>query len=121
MILERLSSADLVTSRLLLTALRDAQHWTFKQALPEYAPFAYSLADLLEDYVRSGRLAPGSGFWRLAVEEVLLPLVDSDGQVHSEVLRLLLSVAKKVGAQVAGSPVRSAAVQLRLPAAWQGC
>lgn len=44
LILDRLAAHDLVSARLLLTLTRESGHWAFKSAVPEYAPFAYSLA-----------------------------------------------------------------------------
>ena len=42
--LDRVSAHDLVTARLLLALMRESGHWGFRSAVPEYAPFAYSLA-----------------------------------------------------------------------------
>ena len=44
LVLDRLASHDLATARLLLTLMRESGHWAFRSAMPEYAPFAYSLA-----------------------------------------------------------------------------
>ena len=42
--LDRLAAHDLVTARQLLSLMVESGHWAFKSAVPEYAPFAYSLA-----------------------------------------------------------------------------
>jgi hypothetical protein len=44
LVLDRLCSHDLVSARLLLCLMRESGHWGFRSAVPEYAPFAYSLA-----------------------------------------------------------------------------
>lgn len=81
LVLDRLVSGDLVTARFLLTAMKASKHLGVSQALPEYAPFAYSLAGVLQDLVKAKQLSSLSSFWFVAVEDVLIPLVDADGQV----------------------------------------
>jgi hypothetical protein len=36
---------------------------------------------MLQELVKKGLLTAGSGFWTLAVEDVLLKMVDADSQV----------------------------------------
>uniref|UniRef100_A0A383VWM1 Negative elongation factor B n=1 Tax=Tetradesmus obliquus TaxID=3088 RepID=A0A383VWM1_TETOB len=96
LLLDRLANADLLTARSLLQLLLDSKHLASPAAVPEYAPFAYSLASLLQELVKSRGLSARSAFWGAAVGEVLLALVDADSQVHIEVLRLLLGVCKEL-------------------------
>eukprot|EP00879_Flechtneria_rotunda_P012550 GHRR01013104.1.p1 GENE.GHRR01013104.1~~GHRR01013104.1.p1 ORF type:complete len:292 (+),score=117.12 GHRR01013104.1:115-876(+) len=94
--LDVLVNSDLVTGRQLLQLILTSRHLMSPAAIPEYAPFAYSLASVLQDLVKAHQLSPRRGFWEVAVGQVLLALVDADSQVHIEVLRLLLSVCKEV-------------------------
>lgn len=48
------------------------------KSLPEWTPFAFSLAARLQEEHRSNRLTPGDTLWQIAVEQLLLPSVDSD-------------------------------------------
>lgn len=61
--LDRLAARDLVTARLLLLLMAQSGHWAFRSAVPEYAPFAYSLAgaDLLLRFAFWGALRPAKG------------------------------------------------------------
>eukprot|EP00775_Hariotina_reticulata_P013351 gene13351-13479_t len=95
-ILDRLSNGDLMTAHHLLLLLSSSRHFSSAAAIPEYAPFAYSLASSLQDLVKARQLRAGSSFWSTAVDQVLLAMVDADSQVHIEVLRLLLSVCKDI-------------------------
>ena len=52
------------------------------KALPEWAPFAATLAQRLARLVAAGQLAPGQPLWGLAVERLLLRAVDTEGQVR---------------------------------------
>ena len=54
-----------------------------EKAFPEWAPFAYSLASRLQEEHTRNRLAPGDTLWHIAVEQLLLPVVDSDYMVRS--------------------------------------
>jgi hypothetical protein len=90
LLLDRLANGDLLTARTLLQLLLDSRHLQSPAAVPEYAPFAYSLASLLQDLVKSRQLSARSSFWGVAVGEVLLALVDSDSQVRGAVSDMLL-------------------------------
>lgn len=79
--LDRLVNGDLMTARQLLELMLASRHLTTPAAIPEYAPFAYSLASVLQDLVKGKQLSATSGFWEVAVGKVLLALVDSDSQV----------------------------------------
>ena len=52
------------------------------KSLPEWTPFAFSLAARLQEEHRSNRLTPGDALWQIAVEQLLLPAVDSDHVVR---------------------------------------
>ena len=60
-------------------------------AIPEFAPFAFTLARRMASLLAEGKVTPSSALWRVAVERVLLRLVDSETEAHEEVLRLLLA------------------------------
>ena len=53
-----------------------------ERALPEFAPFAATLAQRLTKLVAAGQLAPDQPLWRLAVDRFLVLAVDTEGQVH---------------------------------------
>jgi hypothetical protein len=92
LVLDRLANGDLLTARTLLQLLLDSKHLQSPAAVPEYAPFAYSLASLLQDLVKSRQLSARSSFWGVAVGEVLLALVDADSQVGWRLLVSFISV-----------------------------
>lgn len=50
------------------------------KALPEWAPFAATLAQRLAKLVGSGHLGPDQALWTLAVDQFLLRAVDTEGQ-----------------------------------------
>ena len=52
------------------------------KALPEWAPFAATLAQRLAKLVGSGHLGPDQALWTLAVDHFLLRAVDTEGQVR---------------------------------------
>ena len=52
-----------------------------ERALPEFAPFAATLAQRLTKLVAAGQLAPDQPLWRLAVDRFLVLAVDTEGQV----------------------------------------
>lgn len=63
------------------------------RAVPEFAPFAFTLARRLATLHAAGRLDPTHPLWSVAVDGVLICLVDAETEVHEEVLRLLLAAA----------------------------
>lgn len=71
-----------MTARQLLELMLASRHLTTPAAIPEYAPFAYSLASVLQDLVKAKQLSASSSFWQVAVGKVLLALVDADSQVR---------------------------------------
>jgi len=52
-----------------------------ERALPEFAPFAATLAQRLAKLVGAGQLAPDQPLWELAVDRFLVLAVDTEGQV----------------------------------------
>ncbi|KAK9843275.1 hypothetical protein WJX74_009608 [Apatococcus lobatus] len=91
--LERLAVQDVATALPLLLALAQALSQLSDKALPEWTPFAFSLAARLQEEHRSNRLTPGDTLWQIAVEQLLLPSVDSDHVVHDQTLQLLKACA----------------------------
>ncbi|KAK9862457.1 hypothetical protein WJX84_012054 [Apatococcus fuscideae] len=91
--LERLAVQDVATALPLLAALAQALQQSSEKAFPEWAPFAYSLASRLQEEHTRNRLAPGDTLWHIAVEQLLLPVVDCDYMVHDHALRLLKACA----------------------------
>ena len=57
------------------------------KALPEWAPFAATLAQRLAKLVGGGHLEPDQALWTLAVDHFLLRAVDTEGQVRSALPR----------------------------------
>ena len=55
--------------------------------------FAGTLAQRLAELVKARKLQPASILWVYAVDNLLIKAVDSQTQVHEEVLRLLLAAA----------------------------
>ncbi|BDA45944.1 Negative elongation factor B [Coccomyxa sp. Obi] len=94
--LERVVVGDVVTARSLLATIIQALEKLSDNALVEFAPFAATLAQRLARLVSSARLAPGQPLWTLAVDSFLLRACDTEGQVHEEVLRLLLAALPKL-------------------------
>ena len=68
-----------------------------EKAVPEFAGFAFSLARRLSSLLTQGILQIMDPIWNLAVEGILVRLVDADTKVHEEVLRLLLLAAGSAG------------------------
>lgn len=66
-------------------------------AIPEFAPFAFTLARRMASLHAAGRVGPDHSLWQVAVDAVLLRLVDAETEVHEEVLRLLLAAAPAMG------------------------
>ena len=57
-----------------------------ERALPEFAPFAATLAQRLTKLVGAGQLAPDQPLWELAVDRFLVLAVDTEGQVQHIIL-----------------------------------
>jgi len=72
-------------------------------AIPEFAPFAYTLARRISNMISNNIIEVQDGIWNLAVEKILLNLVDSETEAHEEILRLLMVAAPKLDGQVLGS------------------
>jgi hypothetical protein len=53
-----------------------------ERALPEFAPFAATLAQRLTKLVSAGQLVPNQPLWELAVDRFLVLAVDTEGQVQ---------------------------------------
>jgi hypothetical protein len=53
-----------------------------ERALPEFAPFAATLAQRLTKLVSAGQLVPNQPLWELAVDRFLVLAVDTEGQVR---------------------------------------
>ena len=53
-----------------------------ERALPEFAPFAATLAQRLTKLVTAGQLVPSQPLWELAVDRFLVLAVDTEGQVQ---------------------------------------
>lgn len=62
-------------------------------AVPEFAPFAFTLARRMASLLAAGRARPAGALWAAAVDGLLVRLVDAESEVHEEVLRLLLAAA----------------------------
>lgn len=93
--LERLAAGDLEGAAPLLAALAAALERMHK-GLSEWAPFAATLAARLAHLLARRQLTVGGPLWQLALEQLLLRTVDSETQVHEEVLRLLLAAAPQM-------------------------
>jgi hypothetical protein len=52
------------------------------EALPEWAPFAATLAQRLARLAAAGQLAPDQPLWALAVDSLLLRAVDTESQAR---------------------------------------
>lgn len=90
--LERLAAGDLDGAAPLLAALAATLEKLHK-GLSEWAPFAATLAARLAHLLARRQVTVGGPLWQLALEQLLLRMVDSETQVHEEVLRLLLAAA----------------------------
>ena len=62
----------------------------------EFAPFAFTLARRLASLVATGKITVKSSIWEIAVDNILIRLVDAETEAHEEVLRLLLAAAKQL-------------------------
>ena len=54
-----------------------------EEALPEWAPFAATLAQRLARLAAARQLAPDQPLWALAVDSFLLRALDTESQVRS--------------------------------------
>ncbi|PSC68506.1 Negative elongation factor B [Micractinium conductrix] len=97
-LLERLAAKDLVTGKLLLHAMALAMERMSDKSIPEFAPFGYTLAVRLAILLKSRAMEVKDSLWQLAVDRVLVKLVDSETQTHEEILRLLLAAAPRLDA-----------------------
>ncbi|KAI3429855.1 hypothetical protein D9Q98_010166 [Chlorella vulgaris] len=97
-LLERLAARDLVTAKQLLHAMARAMDKMSDKSIPEFAPFGYTLAIRMAQLIKGGVCQVKDGLWVVAVDQVLVKLVDSVTQTHEEVLRLLLAAAPKLDA-----------------------
>lgn len=97
-LLERLAAGDLTTGKLLLHAVARAMEAMSDKSIPEFAPFGFTLALRMQNLLKGGKCDVKDGLWQLAVDQVLIKLVDSVTQTHEEVLRLLLAAAPKLDA-----------------------
>ena len=52
------------------------------KAMPEWAPFAATLAKRMARMVKARALAPGDALWGLALDHVLLRAVDTEMQAR---------------------------------------
>jgi len=71
-------------------------------AIPEFAPFAFTLARRMASLLASGKITTSSSIWRVAVDNILIRLVDAETEAHEEVLRLLLAATKRLDAAKLG-------------------
>lgn len=58
------------------------------KAMPEWAPFAATLAKRMARMVKARALAPGDALWGLALDHVLLRAVDTEMQARHVAARL---------------------------------
>lgn len=79
---------------------RDCLDRLSERAIPEFAGFAFSLSRRLSNLLTQGVLQITNPIWSLAVEGILVRLVDADTKVHEEVLRLLLLAASSTAQQL---------------------
>ena len=90
-VLERLAKGDLLSAQPALASIARSLTNLSNEVISEFAPFAFTLARRMTVLFASGRVKTSSAAWRMAVDAILIRLVDSETEVHEEVLRLLLS------------------------------
>ena len=95
-VLERLAKGDLLSAQPALAAIARSLSHLSTVAHTEFAPFAFTLARRMTALLKAGRMRPSSAAWRMAVDAVLIRLVDSEVQVHEQVLLLLLAAAPEL-------------------------
>jgi hypothetical protein len=76
-------------------------------SVPEFAPFAFTLARRMASLLASGKITTRSPIWRVAVDNVLIRLVDAETEAHEEVLRLLLAASKQLEVATLGQYLAS--------------
>jgi len=97
-VIQRLEEADMASAKTVLLAAREVRHRSFRitvsllllQAISDElfldeGPFAATLARLLASLVTANRVHPSSGFWRIAVDDLLLRAVCISTAIHEEV------------------------------------
>jgi hypothetical protein len=99
--LERLAFNDLWMAESLLDLVASCIAKIAPPALPEFAPFAFSLARRVSLMIQNNLDVQGS-LWNLIVDKILLNLVDSETEAHEEILRLLLKAAPKLDIKTLG-------------------
>ena len=87
--LERLANDDEWMAESLLDLVASCLGKIASPAIPEFAPFAYSLARRVGMMLKKGTMRVDSELWKLAVEKILLNLVDSETESHEEIIRML--------------------------------
>lgn len=87
--LERLANDDEWMAESLLDLVASCLTKIATPAIHEFAPFAYSLARRVGMMLKKGTMIVESELWKLAVEKVLLNLVDSETESHVEIIRML--------------------------------
>jgi len=100
--LEKLASNDLWMAESLLDLVSSCLDKIASPALPEFAPFAFTLAGRITTMIKKGSIDVTSNLWHLAVEKILLQLVDSETEAHEEILRMLLVAAPMLDPKVLG-------------------
>jgi len=71
-------------------------------AIPEFAPFAFTLARRISTMVQQEKIKIGSNLWHVAVEKILLHLVDSETEAHKEIVFMFMAAAPKLGSSRLG-------------------
>jgi hypothetical protein len=87
--LERLASDDEWMAVSLLDLVASCLAKIATPAIPEFAPFAYTLAKRVSLMLNKGTIKVESELWKLAVEKILLNLVDAETEAHEEILKML--------------------------------
>lgn len=100
--LERLAFNDLWMAESLLDLIASCIAKIAPPALPEFAPFAFSLARRVTLMIQNDTVDVSGGLWILLVEKILLNLVDSETEAHEEILKLLLEAAPKLDTKTLG-------------------
>jgi len=87
--LERLANDDEWMAESLLDLVAACLAKIATPAIPEFAPFAYSLARRVGMMLKKGTMRVDSELWKLAVEKILLNLADSETESHEEIVKML--------------------------------
>lgn len=93
--LERLAAGDVVSARIILRAIASCCDVLTPKSIPEFGPFGLTLARRIATMLSTNSTTPEETdqLWFLAVDRLLVRLVDAETDVHEEVLRLLLAAA----------------------------